>query len=195
MDLDPFHAVGITADTMRFLDIFLLHCLLRDSPPDTPQEIAAIVRNQQRVAARGREPGLRLSREAGEVALGEWSSEILTGCAPIASALDAVNGGNVHRDSLAGAVAALDNPAATPSARILQAMAREHGNSHVRFVLAQSVAHRRSILDLPYPAEIAQRFVRLADESMTQQRAIEAADTLPFESYRQLYLAPFRLHE
>ena len=63
MDLDPFHAVGITAGTMRFLDIFLLHCLLRESPPDTPQEIAAIVRNQQRVAARGREPGLRLLRE------------------------------------------------------------------------------------------------------------------------------------
>ena len=39
MDLDPFCAVGITAGTMRFLDMFLLHCLLRESPPDTPQEI------------------------------------------------------------------------------------------------------------------------------------------------------------
>ncbi len=29
--------VGITAQTMRFLDIFLLHCLLSDSPPDTPR--------------------------------------------------------------------------------------------------------------------------------------------------------------
>jgi glutamate--cysteine ligase len=76
MDLDPFHAVGITAGTMRFLDIFLLHCLLRESPPDTPQEIAAIVRNQQRVAARGREPGLRLSREPDEVTLANGSSEI-----------------------------------------------------------------------------------------------------------------------
>jgi glutamate--cysteine ligase len=43
MDLDPFSAIGITAQTMRFLDIFLLHCLLNDSPPDTPQEIAATV--------------------------------------------------------------------------------------------------------------------------------------------------------
>ncbi len=64
MDLDPFFAVGITAGTMHFLDTFLLHCLLRDSPPDTPQEIAALGRNQQRVAARGREPGLRLERGA-----------------------------------------------------------------------------------------------------------------------------------
>src|SRR5439155_12046022 len=98
-------------------------------------------------------------------------------------------------DALAGAGAAVDDPAATPSARVLESMARDHRNSHLRFVLAQSRAHRSAILDLPYPAEIAQRFVRLADESMAEQRTIEAADTLPFESYRQLYLAPFRLHD
>ena len=46
MDLDPFENVGITAPTMRLLDIFLLHCLLSDSPPDTPQEIAEIKHNQ-----------------------------------------------------------------------------------------------------------------------------------------------------
>ena len=101
MDLDPVRAVGITAGTMRFLDIFLLHCLLRESPPDTPQEIEAIGGNKQRVAARGREPGLRLLRESEEVALAEWSSEILAECAPIAAALDAANGGDAHRDALA----------------------------------------------------------------------------------------------
>jgi glutamate--cysteine ligase len=195
MDLDPFVAVGITAGTMRFLDMFLLHCLLRDSPPDTPQELADIVRNKQRVAARGREPGLRLVRESEEATLVGWSSEILAECVPIAAALDAANGGNAHREDLARAVAALNDPAATPSACVLEAMARDHGNSHVRFVLAQSLAHRDAILELPFPAEIAERFARLADESVTEQRRIEAADTLPFEAYRQLYLAPFRLNE
>ena len=195
MDLDPFCAVGITAGTMRFLDMFLLHCLLRESPPDTPQEIAAIVGNTQRVAARGREPGLRLARESEEVTLVEWGSEILAECAPIAAALDAANGGNAHREALAGAVAALNDPAATPSARVLEAMARDHGNSYVRFVLAQALAHRDAIVALPFPAEIAERFARLADESVTEQRRIEAADTLPFEAYRQLYLAAFRLNE
>jgi glutamate--cysteine ligase len=52
MDLDPFEPVGINAATMRFLDVFLLHCLLADSPPDTPEEIAALGRNQHRTAAR-----------------------------------------------------------------------------------------------------------------------------------------------
>src|SRR4029434_5691570 len=42
MELDPFVPVGIKAQTMRFLDVFLLHCLLTDSPDDTPAEIAAL---------------------------------------------------------------------------------------------------------------------------------------------------------
>ena len=180
---------------MRFLDVFLLHCLLRESPPDTPQEIAAIVGNTQRVAARGREPGLRLVRQSEEVTLAEWSGEILAECEPIAAALDAAHGGNAHREALASAGAALNDPAATPSARVLAAMARDHGNSHVRFVLAQSLAHRDAILELPFPVEVAERFARLADESASEQRRIEAADTLPFEAYRQLYLAALRLSE
>jgi glutamate--cysteine ligase len=195
MDLDPFCAVGITAGRMRFLDVFLLHCLLRESPPDTPQELEVIVGNTQRVAARGREPGLRLVRESEEVTLFGWSSEILAECMPIAAALDAANGGNAHREALASAVAALNDPAATPSARVLEAMARDHGNSYVRFVLAQSLAHRNAILELPFPDEIAERFARMADESAAEQRRIEAADTLPFEAYRQLYLAAFRLND
>ena len=60
LDLDPFVPVGITAQTMRFIDVFLLHCLLADSPPDTPQEITELAHNQHRTAASGREPGLRL---------------------------------------------------------------------------------------------------------------------------------------
>jgi glutamate--cysteine ligase len=49
---------------MRLLDVFLLHCLLSDSPPDSPQEIAAMARNQRRIAERGRDPQLRLHRTA-----------------------------------------------------------------------------------------------------------------------------------
>jgi len=35
---------------MRFIDVFLLHCLLSDSPSDTPQEIAELARNQHLTA-------------------------------------------------------------------------------------------------------------------------------------------------
>src|SRR5690606_26151971 len=156
--------VGIAAETMRFLDVFLLHCLLADSPPDTPQEIAALGRNQHRVAARGREPGLRLERGGREAGLTEWGSEVLAECAPIATALDAVHGGSRYSSALTAASAALAAPQSLPSSRVLGAMAHEHENSYVAFTRAQSLRTRQAMLELPFPAEVEARFLRMAEE-------------------------------
>jgi glutamate--cysteine ligase len=73
---------------MHFLDIFLLHCLLSPSPSDTPAEIEVIAQNQYRVAERGREPGLALRRNGGDVGLRQWGKELLDECGPLAEALD-----------------------------------------------------------------------------------------------------------
>src|SRR6185436_637205 len=188
-----FEAVGINAATCRMLDVFLLHCLLRPSPPDTPEELAAIIRNKQRVAARGREPGLRLTCGADEVPLVEWGARVLAECEPIAAALDAAGRTHAHADAIEVARGRLADPGSTPSARVLEAMERAHGNSYVRFVLAQSRRHRDAICKLPLDEATAARFERLAEESRVRQREIEAADKVPFEVYRQKYLDPARL--
>jgi glutamate--cysteine ligase len=190
MDLDPFAPVGITAATMRFLDVFLLHCLLSDSPPDTPQELGTIARNKLCVAQRGREPGLALTRGAQEVGLLEWGRQLLAECEPIAAALDTAHGGAGHRDALDAAVAALGDPESLPSARVLREMARDHDSSYVRFVLALSLAHRETLRGLPLPRAVEERFARLARDSLAEQQRVEAADRVPFEAYRQQYLAP-----
>jgi glutamate--cysteine ligase len=193
MDLDPFAAAGITADTMRFLDVFLLHCLVSESPPDSPQEIEAIGRNKQRAAARGREPGLRLERGSETVELRTWAKRLLKEFEPIAAALDAALGGSAHRHALAAAVAALADPASLPSARVLAELQQHYGGSYVRFALARSLAHREELLKESLPADVARRFEEMAKESLAEQRGIEAADTLPFETYRQRYLATDKL--
>jgi glutamate--cysteine ligase len=192
MDLDPFLPVGIDAPTMRFLDAFLLHCLLTESPPDSPDEIAALRRNQQTVAARGREPGLELARGTRDVPLVEWGGQLLAECAPFAAALDRAHGGNAHRDALAAAIAALGDPDSVPSARLLRAM-RAHEDSYTDCVLDLSRRHATSLRARPLPPEVAARFARLADESHAEQRAMEAADEVPFETWRQRYLAPEQL--
>jgi glutamate--cysteine ligase len=195
MDLDPFVPIGITADTMRFLDVFLLHCLLCDSAPDTPEELSAVTENKLSVASRGREPGLRLVRDGEEMPFAEWAGEILADCGPIAAALDRANGGKAHRDALDAAIAALADPDSTPSARVLQTMKRDYDNSYVGFALAQSRAHRDTIMELPLAPEVAERFAQLARGSVEEQRRVEGSDSIPFEAFRQLYLAPIRLSE
>jgi glutamate--cysteine ligase len=190
MDLDPFSPIGITADTARFLDVFLLHCLLTESPPDTREELQAIGRNKLRAASRGREPGLRLDRQGAMVELREWGAEVLAECAPIAQALDAAHGGAAYRDALAAAVGAVNDPAPLPSARVLSEMQQSYERSYSRFALARSLEHAKALRKEPLPAEVETRFARLAKESIRKQQEIEAADSVDFETYRQKYLSP-----
>ena len=190
MDLDPFIAIGIGASTMRFLDVFLLHCLLDESPEDTPEEIAELSRNQQTVALRGREPGLVLESKNKKITLAAWGRQLLDACQPIAAALDATHGGSAYRDALMGAAVTISNANATPSARVLHAMARNHGNAYIRFALAESLLHAGSLRGLPLGPEVKQRFERFAAESLAEQQRLEAADKVDFETFRRQYLSP-----
>ncbi len=193
MDLDPFEPVGIAASTMHALDIFLLHCLLSESAPDTPDQIAALGRNQQHTAARGREPGLRLERDGRDVTLIDWAAEIFEQCAPIAAALDAAQGGTVHHDALDDVQQRLLASDSLPSARVLEAIRRTAGDSYTRFIRNQGEAFRERFLAMPLADATAQRHAVLARESIEAQGRIEDADDVPFEDFRQRYLAPENL--
>jgi glutamate--cysteine ligase len=193
MDLDPFVPVGIAAPTMRFIDIFLLHCLLQDSPPDTPQEIQALGDNQHRTAAFGRQPGLMLQRGEHQVLLVDWLAELLMQCAPIATSLDVAHGGTHYAQALAATQAALAAPETLPSARVLAMMQSDFAGSHNQFVGAQAEQTRQRLLGLPWTAPQQALFEVAVQRSLDETRAIEAADTGDFEAFRQTYLAPERL--
>ena len=192
MDLDPFSPVGITAPVMRFLDMFLLHCLLSDSPPDTPADIACEARNQECVAARGREAGLRLGCLPEDTGLREWGERLLAECEPVSEALDQALGGSAYREAHAAQLAVLRDPECTPSARVLAEM-RRYGDSYRSFALDQSRRHRAELLAEELPRAETAHFERLAQDSLRRQRQIESEDTLPFEEYRKQYLAVERL--
>ncbi|WP_313145366.1 glutamate--cysteine ligase [Diaphorobacter nitroreducens] len=189
MDLDPFVPVGITADTMRLLDVFLLHCLLSDSPPDTPAEIAELKNNQHLAAERGREAGLQLMRRGQRVLLTDWAAEVLAECAPIAATLDAAHGGEAYAHALTAAQATLAAPHSTPSARVLAELQQQHDNDFTAFALAHSQSARDILMGQPWSESQQARYQALAERSLEEQRAIEMADDLPFEAWRERFMA------
>ena len=196
MDLDPFVPVGIQAATMRLIDIFLLHCLLQPSPPDTPEEIAALGRNQHRTAAFGRQPGLTLERNGSDVLLVDWAGELLAQCAAIATSLDAAHGftdpahAHSYAQALAQAQASLAAPDTLPSARVLAQTHSDFAGSHIAFTRALSEQTRSHLHQLPWTADQQVAFEAQARASVAAQSAIETADTVDFETFRQAYLAP-----
>ena len=193
LDLNPFIPIGIDAQNLRLLDVFLLHCLLADSPVDTPQELEELKENQHLAAARGREPDLQLLRQGRMVSLRDWGNELVEALRPIANRLDAVHGGNDYRAAVETAVHGLAKPDELPSARVLRSMATDHENSFVAFARAHSLQTRGILLDMPLADADQAEFVRMAAQSVADQAAIEASDTMPFELYRQEYTAASRL--
>ena len=193
MDLDPFEPVGINAQTMRFLDVFLLHCLQTDSPPDSPEEIVALSHNQQAVAERGRQPGLMLECGDTQISLKDWGRTIVQEMRPLAQQLDAAHGGTLYLQALDAALHGLDQPDTLPSARVLGVMQKDFNGSFVAFVRAQSERLKRDTLAAQVPAGKSERFKTLAEASWADQNKIEAADTMPFDGYLKTYLDPKRL--
>jgi glutamate--cysteine ligase len=194
MDLDPFEPAGIRPETGRFIDLFLVHCLLTDSPPDTPDEVAALARNQHRTAARGREPGLRLERGGAEVSLVEWAAELLDELGPIARHLDVGSlGPGPHEAALQTARARLLAPDSTPSARVLAAIREESVPSFASFVGQQSDRTREHFLSKALSKAQLTRWAGMAAESLSEQARIEASESGTFEDFRLDYLSPRQL--
>ena len=118
-----------------------------------------------------------------------WGGEVLAQCAPIAAALDAAQGGTQYQSALTAAKAGLADADTLPSARVLAAVTRDFGKSFVKFARAQSLKTRAALQSLPLTVEQLARFTALSQQSVENQKKIEASDALPFEEYRQQYVS------
>lgn len=195
LDLNPFEAVGISPQTLRFIDVFLLYCLQTPSPWDSPQEIAANARNQHRVAERGREPGLALERGGAQVLLSDWLAELLQALEPVAAQLDAAQADahGAHQAAVRAAAQALAQPELLPSARVLREMEQSFGGSFLEFAKAQSRWVQQTLLAQPLSAQRQAQLQQQSADSLAEQAQLEAAQQLPFAHYLAQYLSPQRL--
>jgi glutamate--cysteine ligase len=65
--------------------------------------------------------------------------------------------------------------------------------AYTAFVRQQSQRARDELLALPWSAEQEALFEREARVSLDQQKALEASDSVPFETFRQNYVSAERL--
>ncbi|WP_323018587.1 glutamate--cysteine ligase [Castellaniella sp.] len=183
MDIDPWEPAGISAETCRFLDAFLLFCALEDSPlfpiPGTCQESQA---NFARVAREGRRPGLTLMHDEQTIGLQDWAQDILTRMTPYAELLDAHTDDTQHLSALQRQHAKVQDPEHTPSARLLTAL-RDSGQEFHDWTLAQSQAHWAALHARGLPGDTLAAYDQAAQDSLAEQAALEAADTESFEDY------------
>ncbi|MDQ2076125.1 glutamate--cysteine ligase [Marinimicrobium sp. ABcell2] len=191
VDLDPYHPLGIGSEQMHFMDAFLIHCLLSDSPITEQQEYRHIQENQKRIVYRGREPGLKLWNGGGERAMDEWARELLEEMSDCAALLDQSQGDGHFRAAVEHQKAKLGHPELTPSARILADM-KQQGVSFSRLVMKLAEQHRKDFEDRPLTPESLGAHRHLAEVSLADQQALEQAEGVTFEEYLRRYYEQYR---
>jgi glutamate--cysteine ligase len=182
MDLNPFLPVGIDAETMTFLNAFLLFCLLRSSPPADLAQYQQNDANFKAVVKQGRDPALTLTRKSGTISLKDWAEKILGDVQEIAKLLDAISGTNASTAATNAQFAKVANSELTPSAQVLQRM-RELKTGWFRFAMNQSLANSDYFRGLQLPEAKRDSFARMSVTSLLEQTAIEQSDTVDFDTY------------
>ena len=107
---------------MRFLEAFLIYCMLDDSPSLDDRAYAEMQANHNRTANEGRDPDLKLVRDGKEVSLREWAREIIASVRAIAEIIDRGEDGNAYTQSVDAQSELIEDADGTPSARVIQDM-------------------------------------------------------------------------
>jgi glutamate--cysteine ligase len=189
LDINLFDPCGINQNAMRFMEAFLIYCLLKDSPNLDDDELGEVMSNQTGTAKFGRDPSFRLFRNGQSVAVGNWANEILDGVLAVAAELDRNDGNDSYTEAVRVMQALVDEPETTPSARIITEL-QDAKTGFFGFALEMARSHRDYFASIAKPdAASSERLRREAEESMQRQKEIEAADSIGLDEYLQQYFA------
>lgn len=189
LDIDPYTPAGLSSQTARFTDAFLLFCAVEASACFAQSGFCQDSHNNFGLVCReGRQPGLMLSNQGQPISLQAWGQELIERIAPYAALLDQAEGGQAHAKALQAQAEKLRDVEATPSATLLRDM-REQKLSLHDFTLAQSQAHHQHWLSSPLPASVDHQYQQTAADSLAEQRDMEASDAESFDGYVARYHA------
>jgi len=191
MDLDPYLPLGMDISTAAFIEVFLLWCVLRDSPLTDEEEYVQLAHNQAAVVERGRDPSLLLEVGGEQRSLLDWANLMQGDIVRCAQLLDRAYDSVQYTQSVTAQYQKMRDSQYTTSARVLQDM-RASGLSFFQLTSALAEQHAAYFAAQSLTAEQQQYFVNAAQTSLQQQRQAESASpTQSFEDYLAAYYAQY----
>ena len=186
LDVNAFDPLGINEAQLRFIEIFMLFCLLAESEQICFSEREEIDQNELDVAHKGRDPELKLCRNTSKVLLKDWASELLDGMQSVSELLDQHKPDSPYKNSLSMQIEKVKNAELTPSARMLDEM-RETREGFYHFAKRMSQKHNQYFTKLKLSKDRELFFDDEARKSLQGQSKIEAADNMSLDDYLESY--------
>ncbi|SIQ61362.1 glutamate-cysteine ligase [Shewanella morhuae] len=185
LDVNPFSPIGIEMTQVRFLDLFLLYCLLTESPKSDATEEARLGANLKAVVLEGRKPGLELSTAEGTLPLKIWLEQLFDSLQTLAVLLDGEK--TDYQATLAHWRKAIEDPDLTLSGQVLQNVIHQ-GQDHGQWVMTLAQQYYQYFVDYPLSSETIAQYQAEAVSSLKKQAELEAAQSkVAFDDYLKEY--------
>ncbi|EKS7794951.1 glutamate--cysteine ligase [Edwardsiella piscicida] len=182
LDINPFTPIGVDADQARFLDLFLIWCVLADAPEMSSDELLCTRQNWNRVILEGRKPGqtIGIGCHDARQPLAYVGQSLFADLHRVAEVLDGINGDARYQQVCARLVAAFEDVSLTYSARVMAQMG-ERGIGSYGLALAQR--YRDRLCSEPLTLLDEATLTAQAQSSVTRQAALESQDSESFADY------------
>ena len=185
LDINPFIAEGIDQEQIRFLDTFLLYCLLSQCPNTSDTACPEIKSNLRNVILRGRDPELKVRQNGQSVPFSTAANNLLDDLVGIAKLLDTAHGGSDYVDAIDAQKQKITNPEQTPSGKIMSLLEQGHDFLSVARDLAEQ--HKAYFESLDPDVDFNKQLHALTTQSIEQQSVLEKSDALPFADFLEAY--------
>jgi glutamate--cysteine ligase len=198
IDINPYDPIGITQEQCTLMELFLLFCLMEDSPPILEAEHRKITHNHNKVCLLGRKNNVTLYHhtDLNPLLLQEWALLIFQKLIPWAEHLNHSTHSTLYTQIHARYEKQLHHPDLLLSAQLLQDYFKNKTQNAAQtwhhFGLSHAKTHQQHWLDSPLPADIKDFFEAQAQASHTQeQQEAQAPEqtNINFETFLEQYYA------
>lgn len=187
LDLNFFVPNGIDRDTMAFIDIFLLSCMLMPCQEMGAGECVEARENCKRVVEQGRDPDLMLSHHGQPRAFREWANTFFVHCMrEVAEVIDASLPNALYVDVVERISRRLDNPDATPSGALLAAMTKS-GHDYASYMQHLGQQHAATLSQIKVDPDIAAQLSQAVDQSLQDFAEQQTRQEPPFAEFLAEY--------
>jgi len=188
VDLDPFNPIGIDRNQIDFLDMMLLYCLSKESPPINKDENMMILKNHREIIDRGRNADLKIEKKGIKISTFDYASQILEELSEMNSSVGKYLFGssyNFWSESLNKQIDKIQDYKKLPSSIVINSIL-EGSKSYLDFNLDLASKNKRYFEE--YVSKNELKFKDSAKISLEKQVEIENNEEEPFEEYLRSFL-------
>lgn len=182
LDINPFSPIGVNKDQIRFLDLYLIWCILSESPKINLQELYFIRLNWKKVIIEGRNPQLMLTIGQGRAQqpLNIIIKSIFKNLICIAEVIDNIYKNTYYQQICEKLMLCCEYPQLTLSAQLLNQLIK-YGINTLGLNLSNNYFNKLYNESLEMMTQ-----EQLEEENITswyQQKTLETTNNLDFDSF------------